>query len=242
FDGVGNEVGPDLAALGGRSAEYLLVNILDPNLAVEARYVNYIVETKGGVTYTGVLTGETGTTVTVVGTDGVPKTVLRKDLESLTSTGKSAMPEGLEKDLKPQDFADLLAHLRAGAKIAKRKEFPGNGPELVKAAADGSMFLTAKNAEIYGPTLVFESKYVNLGYWSSADDFAAWNVQVSAAGKYEIWLDFACAEETSGNVFVVEADSGRFTGRVPSTGNWDTYKREKMGEITLAAGEQRIAM
>lgn len=242
FGGVGNEVGPDLAALGGRSPEYLLVNILDPNLAVEARYVNYIVETKGGVTYTGVLTGETGTSVTVVGTDGVPKTVLRTDLESLTSTGKSAMPEGLEKDLKPQDFADLLAHLRAGTKIAKRKEFAGNRPELVKPSNDGALRLTAKNAEIFGTTLVFEDKYSNLGYWSSGDDFAAWTVQVPAAGKYEVWLDFACPAENSGNTFALEWDGGRFSGAVPSTGNWDTYKQEKLGEIALAAGEQRFTM
>src|SRR5262249_7419228 len=38
--GVGNEVGPDLAALTDRSPEYLLIAILDPNRAVEARYVN----------------------------------------------------------------------------------------------------------------------------------------------------------------------------------------------------------
>src|SRR5262249_54503701 len=40
--GIGNIVGPDLASLGDKSPESLLIAILDPNRAVEARYLNYI--------------------------------------------------------------------------------------------------------------------------------------------------------------------------------------------------------
>jgi len=42
--GVGNDVGPDLASLNDKSTDYLLVAILDPNRAVEARYVSYVAE------------------------------------------------------------------------------------------------------------------------------------------------------------------------------------------------------
>src|SRR5207244_7031100 len=84
-----NEVGPDLASLNDKSTGYLLAAILDPNRAVEARYVSYVAETKSGLTLTGVLTAETGSSVTLVGADGKAQTVLRTDLESLSSTGKS---------------------------------------------------------------------------------------------------------------------------------------------------------
>src|SRR5262249_15393620 len=123
--GVGNEVGPDLASLNDKSTDYLLAAILDPNRAVEARYVNYIAETKNGLTLTGVLTAETATSITLTGPDGKPQVILRADLEELVSTGKSAMPEGLEKDLKPQDVADLIAHLRAGLPQPERRGFAG---------------------------------------------------------------------------------------------------------------------
>jgi putative membrane-bound dehydrogenase-like protein len=116
---VGKEVGPDLASLADKSTEALLVAILDPNRAVEARYVNYFAETKNGLTLSGVLTSETGNSITLVGPDGKEHVILRANLASLTSTGKSAMPEGIEKELKPQDLADLIALLRATRSPAK---------------------------------------------------------------------------------------------------------------------------
>jgi putative membrane-bound dehydrogenase-like protein len=110
--GTGGEVGPDLTALADKPTDYLLTAILDPNRAVEPRYVAYVAGLKNGQQITGVLTGESGNRVTLTGTDGKAQTVARSDLASLESTGRSAMPEGLEKDLRPQDLADLIAHLR----------------------------------------------------------------------------------------------------------------------------------
>src|SRR5205085_421909 len=43
---VGHAVGPDLASVGDKSPQGLLVAILDPNRVVEARYVNYLALTK----------------------------------------------------------------------------------------------------------------------------------------------------------------------------------------------------
>jgi putative heme-binding domain-containing protein len=113
--GEGNDVGPDLSSLADKSSQALLVAVLDPNRAVEARYINYVAVTKDGLTLTGVLTSETGNSVTLVGPDGRSHVVLRTDLEELISTGKSAMPEGLEKDLRPQDLADIFEYVRAAA-------------------------------------------------------------------------------------------------------------------------------
>src|SRR5262249_33671531 len=152
--------------------------ILDPNRAVEARYLNYVATTKNGLTYTGVLLNETGNSITLVGTDGKPQTIARSDLDELLGTDKSAMPEGLEKDLQPQDLADLLAPLRTGLPGPERRSFPGNKPEVVTAAADGSLELPASKAEIYGSNVILEEKYGNLGFWRSENDHAVWWVDV----------------------------------------------------------------
>src|SRR5207247_9537824 len=48
LEGAGYNVGPDLAALATRSADYLLTAILDPNRAVEDRYLEYVVLTADG--------------------------------------------------------------------------------------------------------------------------------------------------------------------------------------------------
>jgi putative membrane-bound dehydrogenase-like protein len=238
--GVGNAVGPDLASLGDKSPQALLIAVLDPNRAVEARYVGYTATTKGGRVFTGVLASETGNSITLIGPDGKKEVILRSDLDELTSSGKSAMPEGLEKEIPPQDMADLIAHVRSLGPQPKRKTFEGNKPELVRPARDGSLLLSAANGEIYGPTLVLEKQYGNLGYWSSEQDHVIWSVEVTKAGKYEVWLDWACEKSEAGKRFLLQAGPNQLTGRVASTGNWDTYRQAKVGEIVLPAGRQRL--
>jgi putative heme-binding domain-containing protein len=242
FGGVGHQVGPDLASVGDKSPGGLLVSILDPNRAVEARYINYVALTKNGMTFNGVLANETGTSITLVGPDGKQQTILRTDLEELVSSNRSVMPEGLEKDLKPQDVADLIAHLRAGMPAARAKQFPGNKPDVVRPASDGSLRLLPANCAIYGGTLVLEPQYGNLGYWQSDDDHAVWTVEAPRAGKYAVWLDWACPNDVAGKPLVLQAGINQLTYRVQDTGAWDNYRQAKIGEITLAAGRQEVEL
>jgi putative membrane-bound dehydrogenase-like protein len=111
LDELGNEVGPDLATLSNKTPQYLLTAILAPNQNVETRYIEYMAVTKTGRTFTGILASETSTSITLKGQEGKEQVLLRTELEELQSTGKSLMPEGLEKDLSRQDLADLIAYL-----------------------------------------------------------------------------------------------------------------------------------
>ncbi|MGV3609207.1 MAG: PVC-type heme-binding CxxCH protein [Planctomycetaceae bacterium] len=106
---VGQEVGPSLAALSNKSPPALLVSILDPSSAVDSKYLSYITVTVDGRSLSGILATETGVSVTLLAADGKRYDILRSDIETLQSTGKSLMPDGLEKDLSPQDLADLIA-------------------------------------------------------------------------------------------------------------------------------------
>ncbi len=110
--GEGSEVGPNLASLTDKSVGALLNSILDPSRSVDARYMNYVAFTADGRTYSGMIAGETGNSVTLIGQDGKEQVLLRGELEELTSTGKSMMPDGLEKDLSVEDLADLIAYAR----------------------------------------------------------------------------------------------------------------------------------
>jgi putative membrane-bound dehydrogenase-like protein len=111
LDGVGHEVGPDLAALANKSPQYLLQEILDPNRNVDSRYVEYVAQTKAGRTFNGLLAAETATSITLRGQEGKEQVLLRADLKELSGGVKSLMPEGLEKDVGKQDMADLIAYL-----------------------------------------------------------------------------------------------------------------------------------
>jgi putative heme-binding domain-containing protein len=69
---------------------------------------------------TGIIAGETSTAVTVRGADNKTTTVLRVDIEELRNTGRSLMPEGLEKVIDKNAMADLLEYLTEAASGASK--------------------------------------------------------------------------------------------------------------------------
>ena len=89
----------------------LLLAILDPNQAVESRYVGYTAVTKSGRELSGIIVAESPHSITLRNATSAEEVILRSDLNELTASGLSLMPEGFEKSFKPQDFADLIAYL-----------------------------------------------------------------------------------------------------------------------------------
>jgi putative membrane-bound dehydrogenase-like protein len=112
--GRGTPVGPDLAPLRDKSAEDFLVAILDPNAALEPRYVNYIVETKSGGVFYGVIRSETATSLEIAA-PGIQQTLLRGDITRIEASPLSLMPEGLEQNITPNQMNDLIAFLKKPA-------------------------------------------------------------------------------------------------------------------------------
>jgi putative heme-binding domain-containing protein len=111
-EGVGTDVGPNLATITGRTPEDLLIHILDPNREVAPAYVNYTVETSDGQILTGLIADESANSVTLKRAEGATDTIPRARIEAMASTGLSLMPEGLEKEVSPEQLADLLAYVR----------------------------------------------------------------------------------------------------------------------------------
>lgn len=114
FRGSGNKVGPDLAALQDKSARYILTAVLDPNRAVEWGFRTYVAAMDSGRVFNGMIVAESTNSVTLAQADGRRHVLLRADLEQLAETGQSFMPEGLEKELTPQDLADIIAYVQSG--------------------------------------------------------------------------------------------------------------------------------
>lgn len=108
---VGKAIGPPLNDTSRRSAETLLIDILDPNRQLKPLFQNYVLQTIDGRVYTGMISEETSNAVTLQQADGTTRVVLRLQIEKLKSTGVSFMPEGLEKSINQQAMADLLQYL-----------------------------------------------------------------------------------------------------------------------------------
>jgi putative membrane-bound dehydrogenase-like protein len=243
LNGQGYPVGPALESVRGRDRMALLVDILDPNRAIDPAYQQYVAKTKSGEMISGIIASETPTSLTLKRANAETTTILRRDLDVITAWPASLMPEGIEKNVSAQDFADLLVFLGAsanGLSPGARKIFQGNSPEVVKAKPDGSLSLPAAQGEIFGTTLVFETRYKNLGYWSSENDQAIWSLEATRPGKYSVLLDYACDSGVAGNDFVLEIGDARLTGKIAGTGSWDEYREARLGAVELKAGAQRL--
>ena len=111
LEGVGQQVGADLAAIRDRGLDSVLLNILDPNRDVMPQFQSYVLVTTSGRVLTGMIAEETANSLTIRKPDGSEETVPRLQIEELRSTGLSFMPEGLEKQIDVPAMADLLAYL-----------------------------------------------------------------------------------------------------------------------------------
>lgn len=111
---IGNsEIGPNLANIRAWSPEQILINTLDPNREVASNFLAYQVETVDGRSLYGMIAEETDAGLLLVRPEGGAESLLRRDIASLTGSGVSLMPEGLEAVVSPEDMADLIAFLSA---------------------------------------------------------------------------------------------------------------------------------
>jgi putative membrane-bound dehydrogenase-like protein len=110
--GHGGRVGPDLAGVGSRRNDLLVIDILDPSRNVTPDFVSYAVATSQGQVLSGLIVAESADSITLRRAGGEQDTIARGAIEELRSTGKSLMPDGLEEKLAPEQLADVLEFLR----------------------------------------------------------------------------------------------------------------------------------
>ncbi|MEO2046204.1 MAG: PVC-type heme-binding CxxCH protein, partial [Pirellulales bacterium] len=109
----GHAVGPDLTANASRDAAALLANVLEPNRNVLPSYEAYTLLDTNGRTYSGILSAQTATSITLKREENKTDTILRTNIEELTASGRSLMPEGFEKQINPAAMANLIAYLQS---------------------------------------------------------------------------------------------------------------------------------
>jgi putative membrane-bound dehydrogenase-like protein len=109
--GEGFDVGPDITVNGRASFEQLLSNVFDPSLVIGAGYQATTVVTTRGQALTGLVTEDNAQRVVLKVEGGKLEIIARGDIETLSQSKVSLMPEGLEKQITPRELADLFAFL-----------------------------------------------------------------------------------------------------------------------------------
>lgn len=106
-----NSFGPQLSDIGARAEpKHIVQSIVDPDAHITEGFSQLRIETKDGKVHTGVLMAESGLNVTL-GLPSWQQVVIPKgDIETRTTTGKSAMP-AFDRQLTPSQVADIAAFL-----------------------------------------------------------------------------------------------------------------------------------
>ena len=108
--GEGGKIGPDLTGANRDNLDYLLENIIDPSEVVNADFRMVIVDMKDGRTLNGLIRGKNAKTLSVQ-TMTELTTVQLSDVDKLTESTLSLMPEGLLEAFTEQQVKDMIAYL-----------------------------------------------------------------------------------------------------------------------------------
>jgi putative membrane-bound dehydrogenase-like protein len=114
LEGVGGNVGPDLTRVWDtHSVEKLMESILEPSKEIKEGYTAYVATTKKGNSVTGLKIAQSATEVVLRDANGKDVRIAAKDLEELTPSRVSLMPEGVVAQLSYDQFIDLIAFLKS---------------------------------------------------------------------------------------------------------------------------------
>jgi putative membrane-bound dehydrogenase-like protein len=108
----GGRVGPDLSKIASiRTRRDLLESIVFPSASFARGYEPYLIRTKDGAIFDGIIARETSEAIYLYTTDRTEKRVARGSIDLLQQGRTSIMPQGLDALLTREEFRDLLGYL-----------------------------------------------------------------------------------------------------------------------------------
>lgn len=110
--GQGRLIGPDLTGSNRKNLDYLLENIVDPSASVAANFRSVSVTLADGRVLSGVV-GEQNERIVTLLTAQEPQTLDRKEIEEITQTTQSLMPEGMLQNLSAEQIRNLVGYLQS---------------------------------------------------------------------------------------------------------------------------------
>ncbi|HLU90618.1 MAG TPA: hypothetical protein VKZ51_12350, partial [Cyclobacteriaceae bacterium] len=59
-------------------------------------------------------------------------------------------------------------------------------------------------------------------------------------GSYSVVLEWSVSDQEAGKAFVLTTGSEALRGKVGKTGSWETFKSERIGDIVLDKGYNKV--
>src|SRR4051812_8395468 len=114
--GEGGKVGPDLTGSNRQDIDYLMVNIVDPSAVIAKDYMVSIIYMKDDDVYSGIVTKEDDSTLSVTVESGI-QVLQKSDVKEVKHSELSMMPEGLLTPLPKQELINLVTYLRTQSQV-----------------------------------------------------------------------------------------------------------------------------
>ncbi len=111
LDGQGATIGPQLDGVGGRGAERIMEDILDPNRNVDRAFRTTLLIMKDGDVQTGLFRREEGAMIVLAQSSGKEISVPKKDVQERRESETSLMPDNFSDVIPATDFNNLIAFL-----------------------------------------------------------------------------------------------------------------------------------
>jgi putative heme-binding domain-containing protein len=110
----GGRAGPDLSDIGKKlTREQILESLFEPSKTIAPEYRTQLIETIDGRTFTGVVVSKTEKEVLIRDAQDKETRIATNEIEQTSNQPQSIMPQGLLRDLTPQQAADLVEYLHS---------------------------------------------------------------------------------------------------------------------------------
>ena len=115
----------------------------------------------------------------------------------------------------------------------------------IVARPDGTLALTAAEAVVHGTTARYENGggKDNIGFWTDAEDWVGWEVQVDRPGPVRVELTYACMDGSGGSEVAVSVGAERLVRTITETGSWTDFVTVPLGPVQCpTAGRYAVAV
>jgi putative heme-binding domain-containing protein len=110
--GQGGSVGPDLTTYNRNDIQAMLLSVIHPSAEIREGFHSYLVMTVDGRALAGTLAEQDPQTVTLRTAEDTVISIPRNEIDEMSVSAQSMMPEGLLKSYSDQELRDLFAYLR----------------------------------------------------------------------------------------------------------------------------------
>jgi arylsulfatase A len=157
----------------------------------------------------------------------------RRELFNLRSDVRESRNLAAQEPERVAELARLLDDWRKAVGAQMMTPNPNYAPN--PQAADGTITLPARTAEVHGEQLRYEPlPHKNtLGYWTNVNDWARFEFEVKQPGAFEVELLVGCGRGSGGSLVQVGVGDEKLEFTVEETGGFQDFVPRRIGRVTI---------